>query len=69
MDFISRGTGMSLLSAAPGNGRRFRRIFRAKKRRELRERTEKIGRTDEYSDGRQFLDPEPEDYGWRNGGK
>jgi len=22
---------------------------------------------DEYSDGRQFLDPEPEDWGWRNG--
>ncbi|HPL63094.1 MAG: hypothetical protein PHG91_13055 [Syntrophales bacterium] len=22
---------------------------------------------DEYTDGRQFLDPEPEDWGWRNG--
>ncbi|MEN6463682.1 MAG: hypothetical protein ABFD62_00730 [Syntrophaceae bacterium] len=69
MDFASRGTEMSLLSAAPGNGRRFRRVFRAKKRRELRKRSERIERPDEFSDGRQFLDPEPEEWGWRNGSK
>lgn len=69
MHIISKGTGTSLMSAAPGNGGRFRKTFRDKKRRELRKRSEKADRTDEFSDGRQYLDPEPEEWGWRNGSK
>jgi hypothetical protein len=69
MDFISKGTATSQLSSAPGNGRKFRKVFRGKKRRELRRRSDRMDRTDEFSDGRQYLDPEPEDWGWRNGSK
>lgn len=69
MYFISKGIGMSQLSSAPGNGRKFRKMFRGKKRRELRRRAERMEQPDEFSDGRQYLDPEPEEWGWRNGGK
>lgn len=69
MDFISKGTGVSQFAAAPENGRKFRKMFRGKKRRELRKRSDRIERNDEFSDGRQYLDPEPEEWGWRNGSK
>lgn len=64
---ILKENAWPIFAMAGGAGRRMRKMFRMKKRKETLKDPARKELNDEFSDGRQYLDPEPEEWGWRNG--